>query len=1259
MKRLTAILGILCIAFASIVGVLPRLVNTQAFLERLDYELESVLGRPVRIEGGLRLELFPHPGFEIRGVTVENPETFGGKPAAHLSRAVVRVDLLPLLEREVRVRHIRMEGLSVNLARDAQGSWNLGRPTLEGAARKEGQGGPDWSFVVQEVSLTGGSVQLDDREGGRSFAVSNLALDLGGEDGKDFSLAGHADLAAGDLGRLKGVRGSLRWTGKGHGGADGDIVVESSSLIIAAGATLPGGHPLTLDIAAVLGLDMGAGNLELRSLDMKVPGLSLQSRARLDRIFGETSAEGDVALRLSDPAAFFGIFGDEPPEAIAAHGGEARLAFAADKEAVTVHGFSLRAGSNEAEGALRVERLDDPMVFIELTARHLDLDEWIVPDLPDEPRRAAPSATAGAAVTRLVEAVQDLDVDFRLRAESLEYEAVLTRNVDIELRAHGGKVESPRFTADLARGRLHGEIGASVSQSQLEAGLTLAVEENSPDTGASPKTAPGAPSRHRNLRGVRLVVHGTPQSWSGSLDVPDCNPRDVLRTFGLDDLKGIDPKALTQAALGVRFSGGDNSLEITQGQLLLDGAKADIVARIPDVAARRVQAQITADRLDLDRYLPLFGDAKPRPRKGGPDLDRPLGLDGLGAAESSWLFKFGQLKAQGVVLRGAEASWSTGQGRARASLGAQVFGGVVSLSGEAVQAEHGPQISVEARAAGLDAVQAQSVLRLQQGLRGKAGAQAQATARGDRLGDLLASLDARLQLSVENGGLVPPGGEATVFGPLAATCTLKPQSGDTGKGFAYQYALMLRHGAGPHLPHGQADLAGRIALPRSLADAQVQSQLTFKGSWTKVPGGDKSLTATANLALDTSKGTAKLADLVVKAMGSELRFSADGQNLKSDPVWRGQFAVSPFVPRLIFDAMRGHKVATRDPGVLALAKSSGEWVWGKGLLAVNNLKLTLDDTDISGHFSLASFSPLNLTFDLEGTSLDVDRYRHPLDAPETDEGPVDMPEELLAALKVKGKLRFGMFDIYGITGRNIRTEVTAEKGEIFVPKLTADTFGGKLEAVASAQVVKTRLAMRYDFTATDFNLGELLVSMADGPYAGGKTTLKATLTMAGGTNDELLETMDGRGRLDAKDGWLLFSKPKAQKGETSIKELIPGKIAGQAKGTIKPEGATGFATAGADILINDGVIGTGELIVDQPWTYKATAKGGTDLVKEEVDYRIDVRVIKLASIPVAIRGPWEDIRVEVNTGAAIVDTATGLVRDAVTLPFRILESLIP
>ena len=145
-------------------------------------------------------------------MVVDSPDGFGEKPAARLARALVRVDLLPLLERAVRVRQVRLEGLSVDLVRNAQGLWNIGSPSLKEAVKAESEVGSDWSFVVQEVSLKDGRVSLDDRLSGRRAALSKLALDIGGDHGEAFTLTGSADIETGELGGLGAVKGHMHWT---------------------------------------------------------------------------------------------------------------------------------------------------------------------------------------------------------------------------------------------------------------------------------------------------------------------------------------------------------------------------------------------------------------------------------------------------------------------------------------------------------------------------------------------------------------------------------------------------------------------------------------------------------------------------------------------------------------------------------------------------------------------------------------------------------------------------------------------------------------------------------------------------------------------------------------------------------------------------------------------------------------------------------------------------------------------------------------
>ncbi|EPR43591.1 AsmA family protein [Desulfovibrio sp. X2] len=1301
MKRLTAILGLLAIAFFLVVGVLPRLLNTAAFVGRIDSALESALGANVRIEGGLRLEIFPHAGFEIRDVVVDSPEGFEGDPAARLVRAVVRVEILPLLRRELKVRVVRLEGLSVHLVRNPDGRWNLnpgflpqqksGTETLapvpagqEGRAEEQ-QGGSPWKVVVERVRLSGMGAEIDDRVTGHFTRLTNVELDAGEGAGRAFTLSGGADLDSGPVGLFKAVQGRLTWTGGGHGSPDGHIVIESSALDVNVDVLLPGYRRAALSLASSLGLDMATGEVDLKSLTAKGAGLEIACQAKGHDVFSAPSADGQVRVTLKDPAAFFQVLGGQPPAALEQGEASASLSFTADGEAFAVSDLDVRAGTSRIGGSLRLERYADPIVTVDLSATDLDVGTFLIHDgHDDDPPASRSAAQAGGAVKDFVAWVQGMDLEFRLHADNAEYQALKARDLNIQMAAHGGEIKASRFQASLPAGRLLGDVQAEVREDAMRASLSLDVLNPLPE-GATPPPPPpavpfppkgsaadkGRPAPPPALVGLKLSVDGKPEAWSGSLKVPEFNPRDIYRVFSLAVPKGLDAKALTRAALTVSFSGGANSVVVDKASLSLDGASLDGKLRIDDLDAMPVRATLNADRLDLDRYMPLFAGgqgngqagAKSAAARKGPDLSAPLGLRRLAADDAVVQCKAGWIKAQGVTARDLAFAVEAQGGRCKLSLSGQALGGGVNALLGLGTENRTPVLMSEVKLSGVDLAQA---AQLGQGgqsgsgrsLRGKLSGQISASARGANLGDILAGLSAQASLSLDQGAVL---GAGTSLGPVAAKLTLKPGQGDAGKGFPYVVESSLRGSAPGEGLTLDAGLSGPVTLARSLDALQTrQAKLNLTGSWARMPERSRTITAQGLLDLDTAAGELGLGDLQVQALGTTVRAMLKGTNLNSAATWRGSVDVAPFSPRAVLEARKGGPIQTRDPAVLASASAVCDFTWGKGTLVLENIRLGLDATRISGRASIASFDPLDIAFDIEGTDLNVDSYREPRDAPDTNPGPVKLPIDFLANVKAKGSVHFDAFTIYGVPGRNVNVTVAGEKGFLQAAPCSATVCGGRLDAVVTAHIVKPNLILQVDGTAQKFQLGELLVSMAGAPYAGGVTTLKSSLTFTGATNDGLLEDMDGKGRLEVSDGWLLFSKPKSGKTETSLRDLVPTKqdlarAEGQARGTVRPEKATAFATADTDILVNNGVVGTAALNIEQPWGYKAEAKGGTDLVKEEVDYRVSVQVFKLTTIPVAIRGPWDDVKVEINTGAALVNT----VKDAVTLPFRILRSLIP
>lgn len=1276
MKRLAIILGLAAIAVALFLAAAPRLLNSDMFMRRLDSALESALGVGVRVDGGLRLSLLPYPGIEISNVVVESAPGFDGEPAARLARMVVRVNILPLLSRDVQVREVRAEGISVSLVRNEAGEWNVSRPSAPRDETPDDEAA-SWSFVVERLNLSGLRAQVDDRLTGRFARLRNGSLVIGEGHDKHFTASASADMEMGPSGRMKALDGRLEWNGTGRRGPTREIVIEESALTVAFEALLPHGQRASFTLDAAFGLDLATGRLDLNRLAAEGAGASLSASAVVTDLLSAPASAGAIALDLFEPAALYALIGAEPPRSKdAAHLG---FDFTTSANGLSLANLVFRSGATEGGGEITVSRFTPPDVTARLSFARLNVDDLPLPGPADEavdkPAAPAPDAPGESVLRGLIRAAKGLDLDLTLDVARLEAAPVVMRDLAVDISAHDGVLNAKRFDALLANGRFRGDIRAKLSEEEIFADLRLGVASISQQAAGNGNSGVNATTRanetaplpgEQPVTTLAVEARGSLAAWTLTADIPEFSPRRLAAVADVTLPQGLPASSLASASLHLACAGDEHGFRVREGKVVLDGSTARLSARIDDLRTVPVEISLVVDRLDVDRYGALL---RKKPGEQATDLDEPLALARFHGLATQADIKAEWLRYEGVVVRNLDLRLRAANGEKRSELNALALGGRIQATSLLATGGQRPRIEATATLTGLDAALALGALGHRPPAKGRLDGNLTVSGEGDTRAELLHTLRAASEVRLSQGALLPHGGEERPLALLAATLALSPEAGLHGEGtpgFAYGLKAGLtarEHGEGPR---GQTELSGSLVIPQSLnAFRLLGGRFGLDGSWPAFKGPDKAFTATGRLDYDSRQDSLALTDLAGRALGVPVSGFARRAVQGADVSWRGRLDVAPFAPRTVIEGLQGRPRPTRDSSVLAAARLGFDFAHSQGVLVLTNLDLRLDQTTLAGSVTLKSLDPLHVAFDLTGSELHVDRYRAPREPDEPDDGsgPVELPIEFLSGISAQGRLALDGFSIYGIPGRDIRLQLSGEDGDILVKPFSAVVCEGPLEAVVRNRVSGGMMALDIDFTGRDFNLGELLVSMADAPYAGGVTTLSGHVSFLGATNDELLENMNGKVRMDSRNGWLLFTRPRGDKVETSITDLIPdpatARALAQARGTVRPEAATAFATAGADIVVEDGVVGTAEVLLDQPWTYKAVGKGGTDLVREEVDYRVTVTALGVATIPVAIRGPWEDVKVEVNTGAAILDTATGLIKDAVTLPFRILDAIIP
>jgi AsmA protein len=155
-------------------------------------QAEKATGRTFAIDGDINLSVFPWVGLKVEGASLGNEEGFKAEQFAAIEQLDVKVNVLPLLKKEVEINTIRLHGLHVSLevAKNSSNNWSsLARAEepVEGAetqaaeqvaqpAEAEEKALPLQSLRVEGFEFVDAVISYDDRSSNTSAKVSELNL---------------------------------------------------------------------------------------------------------------------------------------------------------------------------------------------------------------------------------------------------------------------------------------------------------------------------------------------------------------------------------------------------------------------------------------------------------------------------------------------------------------------------------------------------------------------------------------------------------------------------------------------------------------------------------------------------------------------------------------------------------------------------------------------------------------------------------------------------------------------------------------------------------------------------------------------------------------------------------------------------------------------------------------------------------------------------------------------------------------------------
>jgi AsmA protein len=462
MRRFLIILLVLAALIVGAALLVPSLIPEDALRTRAEAAASETLGREVRLEGDIRLQLLPTAQVRAANARIANAEGFSSEPFAEMEEMRVSVALLPLLSRRVEVEEFVLVSPTIRLeTRGGRNNWTLGAPS-EAAPAEPPAGG----FVRQpgalpleasfgDVRIENGAFSYSDGVETRTFDQVNIALALPSVD-DEMRLSGSFDADGRPMNfdaRLGSLRGFFE-------GAQTPLALSLNG-------------PLA-DLSFQGQIDEGEDIAFRGDVDMEIPIRALA------RYLGADLPDGEVFRRFEASARMSGS-----PAAVTLSGAD-----------IVFDDIRLRS----AEGMTL--RLDGarPALTAAITTARLDLTPYI-------PADEAPSGSNADGVAPWSNDTMDLaplrllDADLTIRADRFKARDVEATDVVINTELENGRLAANLTGFDLYGGR--GRVDAVVNARRATPSYSFFADVDNLE--ALPfLTAAAGFDRLRGLGGLRL-----------------------------------------------------------------------------------------------------------------------------------------------------------------------------------------------------------------------------------------------------------------------------------------------------------------------------------------------------------------------------------------------------------------------------------------------------------------------------------------------------------------------------------------------------------------------------------------------------------------------------------------------------------------------------------------------------------------------------------------------------------------------------------
>ncbi len=428
----------------------------------------------------------------------------------------------------------------------------------------------------------------------------------------------------------------------------------------------------------------------------------------------------------------------------------------------------------------------------------------------------------------------------------------------------------------------------------------------------------------------------------------------------------------------------------------------------------------------------------------------------------------------------------------------------------------------------------------------------------------------------------------------------------------------------------QLSLSTQLVIDAALQKIQLtQFALDSVTKGESVPSGVFEAQLLADIALDLQAQTLALKGLQVNTPTIKLAADINTTQLNTDPHYSGAIQVASFSPKKLLQQLAFSVPETTDKAVLEKLSMSFDLQGTKDSVALDKLKITLDDTQMNGFAHIKQFNQPAITFQLAVDDIDVDRYSAPQSEKKPAATPIAktkeavaeatlLPMDTLRALNVNGDLTIARLKVAQLKMADVSVNLQAQQGIIKTRQAIKQLYQGNYKGQITINAKNNTPVISLNETIDRVQLEPLLNDLQPESKAKikGAANIAANLNTTGNTISAIKAGLGGTMNFSLTEG--------AIRGFNLQQIIDLGRLALKGKEMQKnyADEQTLFTVIKGTATVNKGLITNPDFLAESS-TIEVKGGGTANLVNEALDYKVVAKAKKggknIADRPVAIK----------------------------------------